>query len=86
MNDKKNKDLLWLVCAAADTQIDMKALKGSNYGSTFIFTCIDVFSKFGWAESIKNKEAKNCKEALQNIIESSKRKPSYIYLGIFKSI
>jgi hypothetical protein len=26
LNDKKNKDLLWLVCAAADTQIDMKAL------------------------------------------------------------
>ena len=66
--------------------IDMKALKGSNYGSTFIFTCIDVFSKFGWAESIKNKEAINCKEALQNIIDSSKRKPSFIYLGIFKSI
>jgi hypothetical protein len=26
LNDKKNKDLLWLVCAAADTQIDMKEL------------------------------------------------------------
>jgi hypothetical protein len=24
--------------------IDMKALKGSNNGFTFIFTCIDVFS------------------------------------------
>ena len=62
--------------------IDLKAIKGSNNGFTFVFTCIDVFSKFAWAESIKNKEAKSCKEALENIIKTSKRKATYIYLGI----
>jgi hypothetical protein len=56
----------------------MKALKVRNYGSTFFFTCIEVFNKFGWADSIKNKVANNCKEALQNIIESSESIPSYI--------
>ena len=61
--------------------IDLKAIKGSNNGNTFVLTCIDVFSKYGWAESIKNKEAKSCKEAFEKIIETSKRKPSYIYLG-----
>lgn len=63
--------------------IDLKAIKGSNNGKTFVLTCIDVFSKYGWAESIKNKEAKSCKEAFEKIIETSKRKPSYIYLGNF---
>ena len=61
----------------------MKALKGSNNGFTFIFTCIDVFSKYGWAESIKNKEAESCKLALKKIIENSDRKPYSIYLGTY---
>ncbi len=61
----------------------MKSLKGSNNGFTFIFTCIDVFSKYGWAEPIKNKEAESCKSALKKIIENSNRKPYSIYLGNF---
>ena len=60
--------------------IDVKALKGSNFGKSYIFTCIDVFSKYAWAIPIKVKEARMCKEALEEIIEKSKRKPSYIYL------
>ena len=60
--------------------VDVRAIKGSNYGKCFILTCIDVFSKYAWAIPIKDKEAKTCKKALQEIIESSKRKPNYIYL------
>ena len=60
--------------------IDVKALKGSNFGKSYMFTCIDVFSKYAWVIPIKHKEAKMCKDALQEIIEKSKRKPSYIYL------
>ena len=45
--------------------VDVRALKGSNHGKTFIFTCIDVFSKFAWAIPLKDKEAMTCKQALE---------------------
>lgn len=59
--------------------VDVKALKGSNHGKTFIFTCIDSFSKFAWAIALKDKEAKSCRTAFEDILKISKRKPNYIY-------
>jgi hypothetical protein len=71
--------------------IDLKSFKGSNFGKTFILTAIDVFSKYAWAIPIKDKEAKSCKIALEHILKTSGRIPSYIYLdngkeflGVFK--
>jgi hypothetical protein len=72
--------------------IDLKSFKGSNFGKTFILTAIDVFSKYAWALPIKDKEAKSCKIALEHILKTSGRIPSYIYLdngikeflGVFK--
>ena len=60
--------------------VDVKNIKGSNYGTTFILTCIDVFSKFAWAIPLKNKEAKTCMLGLEQIIKDSGRKPISIYL------
>ncbi len=60
--------------------VDVRALKGSNYGHTFILTCIDVFSKYAWAVPLKDKEAKTCKEAFEKILNTSGRKPNYLYL------
>ena len=60
--------------------VDVRALKGSNYGHTFILTCIDVFSKYAWAVPLKDKEAKTCKEAFEKILNTSGRKPNSLYL------
>lgn len=60
--------------------VDVRAIKGSNHGKSFILTCIDVFSKYAWAIPLKDKEAKTCKQAFEQILNTSKRKPNYIYL------
>ena len=58
--------------------IDVKNIKGSNYGVSYIFTCIDVFSKRAWAKTLKVKKAISCKEAFEKIVKISNRKPKYI--------
>jgi hypothetical protein len=60
--------------------IDVKKLKGHNNNFKYIFTCIDSFSKYGWAIPILSKTAVNCKFALESIINTSKRKPHELYL------
>ena len=71
--------------------VDVKKLKGSNFGYSYILTCIDSFSKFAWAIPIKDKEALSCKKAFEKILNFSNRKPKYLYLdhgkefqGVFK--
>lgn len=60
--------------------VDVRKIKGSNFGVSYIFTCIDVFSKNAWAKTIKTKQALECKNALEAIIRESKRKPNHVYL------
>jgi hypothetical protein len=60
--------------------IETQDLAGSHYGTRYIFTCIDVFSKKAWAICIKNKEAASCISAFKNILSASNRKPKFIYL------
>lgn len=60
--------------------IETQEIAGSNYGTRYIFTCLDVFSKKGWAISLKNKEAATCLVAFKKILTDSKRKPKYIYI------
>jgi len=60
--------------------LDTRDIKGSNFGVSYIFTCIDVFSKKGWAKAIKNKGAPRCKKVFEQIIIESKRKPNHVYL------
>ena len=60
--------------------IEMQGIAGSNFGSRYIFVCIDVFSKKSWGSILKNKQANSCLFAFRKIIENSKRKPKYIYI------
>jgi len=53
---------------------DMQKLKKYNQGYGYIFTCIDVLSKFGWAIPIKVKESKEIIRAFKEILKSG-RKP-----------
>ena len=52
----------------------MQYKQHSNDGKRFIITCIDCFSKFAWAESIKQKTADEIIIALEQIFASG-RKP-----------
>ena len=60
LNDKKNKDLMWLVCAAADTQIDMKALQkhlkvgSGNLRAADAEKASNYFEKSKYAQQIKS--------------------------------
>lgn len=47
---------------------DMQAVKDSNDGFQYIFTCIDVFSKVAWAIPIQNKTGEEIVRAFSMII------------------
>lgn len=53
--------------------VDLSALAHSNDGYKYILTCIDVFSKYGWAIPMKNKTAATTREAFEQIF--SERQP-----------
>ena len=50
----------------------------NNRGYRYVLVIIDNFSKFGWTVPLKNKNAITIKDSFENIMLSSKRKPSLI--------
>ena len=50
--------------------LDIKRLKEENNGVQYLFVCIDIFSRFAWVRSMKNKTAEVSEEVLSNIFES----------------
>ena len=73
------------IVAGIDSQwqidlVDLQKLKKENEGERYLFTCIDVFSKFAWALPIKNKTGKATVAALKRIIATSGRKPKDIVM------
>ena len=50
----------------------------NNRGYRYVLVCVDNFSKYEWTIPIKNKYATTIKEALEQIITTSKRKPNLI--------
>ena len=74
--------------------VDVSNLKNKKLSQfyNYLFVAIDVFSRYGFIQSMKNKTAKEATKALSIIFEKSKRKPQNIYsdngkefLGEFKS-
>ena len=66
-------DKLWAAELA-----DMKAFSKYNQGYNFILVVIDIFSKYGWAIPLKNKEGKTVAEAVKTIFEE--RKPAKMWV------
>jgi hypothetical protein len=71
--------------------IDMSLMKKNAQGYQYIFSCIDVFSRYVFLEAIKTKTAMATRAALQNIIERGDVQPRSILLdngtefkGLFK--
>jgi hypothetical protein len=50
---------------------DMQDYADSNDGNRYIFTVIDVFSKFAWAIPVKKKDSKLMKDAFVSLFEKS---------------
>lgn len=52
---------------------DLSSLKQYNNGHTFILVCVDVLSKYLWAEPMKNKTAEQTANAMQKILDTGRR-------------
>ena len=50
----------------------------NNRGYRYVLVIMDNFSKFGWTIPLKNKNAQTIKDAFENILINSKRKPNLI--------
>jgi hypothetical protein len=64
-----------------DHQIDLadvRRIKESNKGHSYILTCIDVLSKYGWAFPVKDKRAATVAKAYKKIIDEG-RKPWRVF-------
>ncbi|GFV74912.1 putative uncharacterized transposon-derived protein F54H12.3 [Trichonephila clavipes] len=54
--------------------VDMQSLAEFNKGYKYLFTCIDLFSKFAWAVPLKDKFGKSVKSGLEIIFKERKPK------------
>ena len=57
--------------------VDMKMYSKTNKGYNYIFTNIDIFSKYAWAFPIKTKKIQDVKLCFQKIFKE--RKPDYLW-------
>lgn len=57
---------------------DMRALRKYNKNYSYLLTIIDIFSKFGWAVPLKDKQGKTVTKAFAQVFKNSKRKPSML--------
>ena len=55
--------------------MDMQEVEKQNNGYKYIFSVIDIFSKFGWLIPIKDKKATTILEAIKRIINDIDVKP-----------
>jgi hypothetical protein len=79
----KNHKSLKTISAGLDVDhqidlCDMRKIKKDNKNYSYILTCIDVLSKYGWAIPVKDKSAANVAKAYQKIIDEG-RKPWRVF-------
>lgn len=58
--------------------IDMQHLKSYNKGYNYILLVLDCFSKYAWAEPLKNKNKLSVTHAFQRILNISQRVPTHL--------
>lgn len=63
---------------------DFQSIKKENAGFSYVFCCVDTFSKYGWVVCLKNKSAEVVLEALKTIIKKSGRRPTRISTDLGK--
>ena len=70
-----SKDNIWGVDSA-----DMKLISKYNEILKYLLRAIDLFSKYAFAVSLKDKKGTTITNAFQSILDSSTRKPSKIWV------
>jgi len=61
--------------------IEYRNLKAFNKNYSYILVVIDAFSRYAWTRPLKNKEAKTCAEALDDIFSTFKHIPAFFASG-----
>ena len=59
----------------------MQLISRFNKGIKFLLCVIDIFSKYAWVILLKDKKGVIIVNALENVLNSSKRKPNKIWVG-----
>ena len=54
--------------------------KAENDGERYMLTIVDVFTRFAWARPMLTKSANDCFAAFIDVIDSSKRSPSKLWV------
>ena len=58
----------------------MQLITKFNKGIRFLLCVIDIFSKYTWVVSLKDKKGATIVNVFQKIFDDSKRKPNKIWL------
>ena len=64
---------------AADL-VELQEWKNVNKGFRYILNVLDCFSKYAWSVPLKDKRGETVLDAFKYIVETSKRKPMYIWV------
>ena len=59
--------------------VDMQEWSSVNKNQKYVLNVIDVYSKYAWSIPLKDKQSKTVIDAFDNILQSSNRKPKYIW-------
>ena len=59
----------------------MSLINKYNKGIRFLLCVVDIFSEFAWVAPFKDKKEVTIVNAFQSILDSSKRKPSKIWIN-----
>ena len=71
----KGIDKIW----AADL-VEMQKYRKWNKGIKYLLMVIDVFSKYGWRKSLKDKKTESVSSAFDTIFKKIKRKPTMLWI------
>ena len=71
------KDNIWGIDLA-----DMQLIRKYNKGIKYLLCVIDLFSEYAWVAPLKDKKGATSTNAFQKILDSSKRKPNKIWVGL----
>ena len=58
----------------------MQLISKYNKGIRYLLCIIDLFSKYAWVVSLKDKKGVSTVNVFQKILDSSKRKPNKIWV------
>ena len=58
----------------------MQLISKYNKGIRYLLCAVDLFSKYAWVGPLKDKKGVSIVNALQKILDSSKRKPNKIWV------